>query len=191
MQRGQICININQVAVAEEIADSFNEALKAEFIRQIGEKPEENEEYPRLITDSAYDKCRKLAEQYKDRIIFGGTGHRETRRFAPTIIYPVGIDEDIVQQELFCPLLRSCLLRIEEVDYSDGDQLRTGNIRLPCTFHQRHEWAKGGDFHAAVRAGSSMGLHPYDVKGCRNGVVTRWARTTGMGLQGSHTRPRF
>ena len=113
---GQICININQVAVAEEIADSFNEALKAEFIRQIGEKPEENEEYPRLITDSAYDKCRKLAEQYKDRIIFGGTGHRETRRFAPTIIYPVGIDEDIVRQELFCPLLPIVPFKDDEVD---------------------------------------------------------------------------
>jgi len=113
---GQICININQVAVAEEIADSFNEALKAEFIRQIGEKPEENEEYPRLITDSAYDKCRKLAEQYKDRIIFGGTGSRETRRFAPTIIYPVGIDEDIVRQELFCPLLPIVPFKDDEVD---------------------------------------------------------------------------
>jgi len=113
---GQICININQVAVAEEIADSFNEALKAEIIRQIGEKPEENEEYPKLINDSAYDKCRKLAEAYKDRIIFGGNGNRETRRFAPTMIYPVKIDEDIVQHELFCPLLPIVPFKDEEVD---------------------------------------------------------------------------
>lgn len=102
---GQICININQIAVAEEIADSFNEALKKEFIRQIGERPEENEEYPKLINDGAYDKCKKLALEYKDRILFGGTGNRETRRFAPTMIYPVKIDEEIVKHELFCPLL--------------------------------------------------------------------------------------
>ena len=113
---GQICININQVAVAEEIADSFNEALKAEIIRQIGEKPEENEEYPKLINDSAYDKCQKLAEAYKDRIIFGGNGNRETRRFAPTLIYPVKIDEEIVQQELFCPLLPIVPFKDDEVD---------------------------------------------------------------------------
>jgi len=102
---GQICINVNQVAVAEEVADAFNEALKQEFIRQIGEKPEENEEYPKLINDAAYEKCQKRAEQYRDRVIFGGTGNPQARRFAPTMIYPVGIDEEIVQRELFCPLL--------------------------------------------------------------------------------------
>ncbi|HHW30129.1 MAG TPA: aldehyde dehydrogenase family protein [Clostridiaceae bacterium] len=113
---GQICININQVAVADEIADSFIEALIGEFIRQIGEKPEENEEYPKLINDAAYDKCQKLADEYKDRIIFGGSGNRETRRFAPTIIYPVKIDEYIVQHELFCPLLPIIPFKDEEID---------------------------------------------------------------------------
>jgi len=113
---GQICININQVAVADEIADSFIEALKSEFIRQIGEKPEENEEYSKLINDAAYDKCARLADEYKDRIIFGGKGNKETRRYAPTIIYPVKIDEDIVKHELFCPLLPIVQFRDEEIE---------------------------------------------------------------------------
>lgn len=113
---GQICININQIAVADEIAVSFNEALKSEFIRQIGERPEENEEYPKLINDAAYDKCQKLAEEYKDRILFGGTGMKETRRFAPTMIYPVKIDEDIVRHELFCALLPIVPFKDEEID---------------------------------------------------------------------------
>ena len=47
---GQICININQVAVAQEIADEFLEALKTAFVRQIGENAQDNEEYPKLIT---------------------------------------------------------------------------------------------------------------------------------------------
>ena len=41
---GQICININQVAVAEEVADEFTEKLKKAIIRQIGEHPHENKE---------------------------------------------------------------------------------------------------------------------------------------------------
>jgi len=113
---GQICININQVAVADEIADSFIEGLKKEFVRQIGEKPEDNPEYPKLISDAAYDKCQKLSDKYKDRIIFGGSGSKETRRFAPTIIYPVKIDEDIVKEELFCPLLPIVPFKDEEID---------------------------------------------------------------------------
>lgn len=102
---GQICININQIAVAEEVAEAFIAELKAAFVNQIGEHAETNEEYPRLITDAAYEKCAKLAGEYKERIVFGGNGVKETLKYAPTIIYPVEINEPIVQHELFCPLL--------------------------------------------------------------------------------------
>lgn len=102
---GQICININQIAVAEEVAEAFIAELKAAFVNQIGEHAETNEEYPRLITDAAYEKCAKLAGEYKERIVFGGNGVKETLKYAPTIIYPVDINEPIVQHELFCPLL--------------------------------------------------------------------------------------
>lgn len=102
---GQICININQIAVAKEVADEFLGYLKEEFIRQIGEKPEENPEYAKLISSDVFEKCERLCSEYHDRIIFGGKGVKENRRFSPTIIYPVGFDEDIVMHELFCPLL--------------------------------------------------------------------------------------
>ena len=111
---GQICIN--QIAVAEEVAEPFLKELRQAFIQQIGEHAEENPEYPKLITDGAYDKCARLTEEYRARIVFGGNGNRETRRYAPTIIYPVRIDEPIVQHELFCPLLPVVPYRDAEVD---------------------------------------------------------------------------
>lgn len=113
---GQICININQIAVAEEVAPQFLDELKKEFTRQIGEKPTKNEDYPKLITDSAYEKCFKLAENHRDRIIFGGEGDKQSRRFSPTIIYPVKVDEDIVQHELFNPLLPIVPFKDNEID---------------------------------------------------------------------------
>ncbi|MCR5698443.1 MAG: aldehyde dehydrogenase family protein [Treponemataceae bacterium] len=102
---GQICININQVAVASEIADEFLQALKDEIERQIGPSAIENPEYAKLITKAAYEKCASEAELYKDRIVYGGKGNPDTQKFEPTIIYPVNIDEKIVQHELFNPLL--------------------------------------------------------------------------------------
>jgi len=116
LNAGQICININQIAVAEEVADAFIKELKAAFVAQIGEHPEMNADYPKLITDAAYDKCAKLADEYRDRIVFGGTGNKQTRRYAPTMIYPVHIDEHIVQHELFCPLLPIVPFKDAEVD---------------------------------------------------------------------------
>ena len=113
---GQICININQIAVAEEVAEEFLTELKASFIRQIGEHPETNSEYPKLITGAVYDKCERLTREYRDRLIFGGAGCRETNRFAPTILYPVTMDEEIVRHELFCPILPVVPFRDTEAD---------------------------------------------------------------------------
>ncbi len=113
---GQICININQIAVAEEVAEPFLTELKAAFLRQIGERPETNDEYPKLITGAIYDKCERLTREYADRVIFGGTGHRETNRFAPTILYPIRINEEVVQHELFCPILPIVPFRDAEAD---------------------------------------------------------------------------
>ena len=113
---GQICININQIAVAEEVAEAFMAELKKAFITQIGEHAETNPEYPKLITDAAYNKCAKLADEYRERIVFGGVGDKTTRKYAPTMIYPVDINEHIVQHELFCPLLPIVPFKDAEVD---------------------------------------------------------------------------
>ncbi|MBQ9906146.1 MAG: aldehyde dehydrogenase family protein [Oscillospiraceae bacterium] len=102
---GQICININQVAVAEEIAPRFLEALKKAFTKQIGTDPVHNPEYPHLISAQAYRKCADEAEQYRSRIVFGGKGDPQTLKYAPTVIYPCRVSEPIVQHELFSPLL--------------------------------------------------------------------------------------
>lgn len=113
---GQICININQVAVASEVADAFVEELKAAYEKQIGKDALANPEYPCLINTAAYDKCEAEAEEYRNRIVFGGKGDRPSRKYAPTILYPVGIDEQIVQHELFNPLLPIVTFADAEVD---------------------------------------------------------------------------
>ena len=102
---GQICININQVAVAREVADAFVAELKAAFQKQIGPDALQNPEYPHLISAAAYEKCAAEAELYRDRVVLGGAGDAGTLRYAPTILYPVDIDEPVVRHELFSPLL--------------------------------------------------------------------------------------
>ncbi len=113
---GQICININQIAVADEIADEFVEELKKAIIKQIGEHAILNPEYPKLIGKKAYDWCAKEAEDYRDRIVFGGEGDPDKLKYSPTIIYPVNIDEPIVMHELFCPLIPVVPFRESEID---------------------------------------------------------------------------
>lgn len=139
---GQVCININQVAVAEEVADAFVEELKSEFIRQIGENPQFSSEYPNLITDAAYEKCERLAAEHQDRIVFGGVGDKESRRYAPTVIYPVHADEDIVQHELFCPLLPIVPFKDCDVDCIVDIIARREHPLALYVFTSNKKWAK-------------------------------------------------
>lgn len=116
LNSGQICININQVAVAKEVANEFVVELKRAYLKQLGNSPLFNPEYPKLINERAYDKCEKDVSDYKDRVYFGGHGNKETLRFEPTIIFPVDIDEAIVNRELFNPILPVVTYKDSEID---------------------------------------------------------------------------
>lgn len=113
---GQVCININQVAVAEEVADRFVDELKKAFIRQIGVDATNSPEYPRLISRGAYDACAQTVEAYRDRVVFGGYGNPDLQKYEPTVLYPIGIDEEVVTRELFCPILPVVTFKDDEAD---------------------------------------------------------------------------
>ncbi len=142
MNAGQVCININQIAVAEEAAMPFiNELIKA-FAMQLGENPERNEEFPHLISRRAYDSCAEEAEQYRDRILWGGKGDPDTLRYAPTIIYPVKAEEPIVNHELFNPLLPIVPFPDDEIDQMlDTIASREHGLSL-YVFTKDMKWAK-------------------------------------------------
>lgn len=139
---GQICININQVAVAEEVAERFLEELKAAFVSQIGLHAEQSEEYPKMITPTAYDHCAATADEYRSRIRFGGQGCRQTLRYAPTVIYPVDINEPIVQRELFSPLLPIVPFRDSEVDLLMHTIATREHPLAMYLFTQDRRWAR-------------------------------------------------
>ena len=142
LNSGQICININQIAVAEEVAETFVEELKKEFERQIGFNAVDNPEYPHLITSRAWDNCNDEALLYKTRIVYGGYGNKETLRYSPTIIYPVDINEDIVKHELFNPLLPVVPYKDEDIDkVMDVIASREHGLAL-YLFPKNMKWAK-------------------------------------------------
>ena len=139
---GQVCININQVAIAKEVADEFIDELKKAIIKQIGEHAYLNEEYPKLITQRAYQYIEDEANQYKNRIVFGGEGDISTSKYSPTIIYPVDINEPIVQHEIFGPLLPVVPFEDEKIDeLLDVIARREHGLAL-YLFTKNKKWAK-------------------------------------------------
>ena len=139
---GQVCININQVAVEESVADAFIEELKKEIIRQIGERPYLNQEYPKLINFRAYKYIKDEAEEYRNRIVFGGEGDDDSCKYSPTIIYPVSIDEPIVNHEIFGPLLPVVPYKDEEIDKLFDTIARREHGLALYVFTKNKKWAK-------------------------------------------------
>ena len=139
---GQVCININQVAVEESIAKEFIEELQKEIVRQIGEHAYQNPEYPKLINRRAFDGIKQEAEQYKDRIVFGGEGDENTCKYSPTLIYPVNIDESIVNHEIFGPLLPIVPYKDEEIDQLLDTIARREHGLAFYIFTKNKKWAK-------------------------------------------------
>ena len=105
LNAGQICIDINQVAIAKEVADEFIKCLIDEIKNQIGTDQLNNEEYPKLIGSAAYKNCASVVDKYKDYVIYGGNGNPDTMKFETTLLYPIDINDDVVNHELFCPIL--------------------------------------------------------------------------------------
>ena len=139
---GQICININRVAVAKEVAPQFINELKIAITSQIGEHGSQNDEYAKLISHNAYLGIKEEATRYKDRIVFGGQGEDDKDKFDPTIIYPVDINEDIVNHEIFGPLLPVVEFEDDKVnDLLDVIARREHGLAL-YVFTKDKKWAK-------------------------------------------------
>lgn len=139
---GQICININQVAVASDVADEFIDELKKEYERQIGKDAAMNKDYPRLISESSYKKCDDEVKKYSDKVVYGGKGDIKKLKYSPTIIYPVSVDEEIVNHELFNPILPIVSFNDKDVDaLMDTIAKREHGLAL-YLFTKNKSWAK-------------------------------------------------
>ena len=178
LNSGQICININQVAVAKEIIKPFIEELKKAFISQIGEDPINNEEYPKLISSKAYEFCEDISLRYKDRILLGGQGNKGTLKFAPTIIYPVKEDEDIVNMELFAPILPIVEYEDDKIDELIKEiESREHGLAL-YIFTKDVKWAKYTLSHMQYGSG---GINEVCVQIMVKGVPFGGVGHSGMG----------
>jgi aldehyde dehydrogenase (NAD+) len=81
---GQTCIAPDYLFVNEKIKGRMISALKEEIIKMYGNNPSENPDYPRIISEKAFDRIADLIKNSK--VINGGKCSRETLSIEPTLI---------------------------------------------------------------------------------------------------------
>jgi aldehyde dehydrogenase (NAD+) len=100
---GQWCTSPGYAYVHEEVADEFVAECRKAVIELYGENPKENPDYSRIINAREVKRLAQLVDEKK--VIVGGDYDEAERYFEPTILYPVVWTDQVMQDEIFGPIL--------------------------------------------------------------------------------------
>lgn len=98
---GQTCVAPDYLLVHESVKEELIENIKKYIKIYYGEKKKDN--ISRIINDDRFEKLISLLG--KGNILEGGIYDKSERYIAPTIIDNVNLDDDIMKDEIFGPLL--------------------------------------------------------------------------------------
>ena len=101
LNAGQTCIAPDYVLVHKSIEQKFLERAKEEIISQ--HFAFENDNYLQIINDDNFERLTKML--VPEKIYYGGQTHKETRYIQPTIMQNVTMDDAVMQEEIFGPIL--------------------------------------------------------------------------------------
>jgi aldehyde dehydrogenase (NAD+) len=108
---GQTCIAPDYVLVEDRVHDVLVEQLQAHIHRFYGATvaaQRTSDDYARLAHQDHYDRVAALltdAVEAGAQVAVGGAHDADTRFIAPTVLTDVPLDTDIMQDEIFGPLL--------------------------------------------------------------------------------------
>lgn len=100
---GQTCIAPDYLLLHADIKDRLLEELKKTILQFYGERPEESHDYGKIINEKRFDKLVSYLTQGK--IITGGRHTRSALFLSPTILEGVAMDQPLMTEEIFGPLL--------------------------------------------------------------------------------------
>ncbi|KAJ5240288.1 hypothetical protein N7468_004907 [Penicillium chermesinum] len=99
---GQICLSVNHVFAEPEIADKLVERLgywNEQYLSQ------GNDDMCRVINDRNFNRLTDLLDCSKGQTVQGGQRIPAERYIAPTIVDHVTMDDSLMSEELFGPIL--------------------------------------------------------------------------------------
>jgi aldehyde dehydrogenase (NAD+) len=100
---GQWCTSPGYAYVHEKVADEFVAECRRAVIELYGDNPRTNPDYSRIINAREVRRLAQLVDSKK--VITGGDYDEVERYFAPTILYPVDWTDQVMQDEIFGPIL--------------------------------------------------------------------------------------
>lgn len=112
MNAGQTCIAPDYVFVHRSRTKELLELLKQDIAMFYGKDPISNPEFGKIINSRHFERLRGLISG--SPVYFGGQCDEERNKIGPTILFPAGRDDAVMQEEIFGPVLP--VMEYEDLD---------------------------------------------------------------------------
>jgi len=100
---GQTCIAPDYILAHRSIRETLVEKIGQAATGFYGDDPQKSEDYGRIINDRHFARVSGLIDA--DKVAFGGTTDAADRYIAPTILTNVTLDDKVMGEEIFGPIL--------------------------------------------------------------------------------------
>lgn len=111
---GQICTSQNYILADKEVVPrlvaEFEKALNEYYPSGVKASPD----FCRLISDSAFRRIKAMMDNSKGKILLGGMMDEKERFIEPTVIQVDSVDDPLITQENFGPLIT--ILPVTDLD---------------------------------------------------------------------------
>lgn len=100
---GQMCVTPDYVLVHQSVKEKFVDELKKSIVKFYGDDDTQHYNYGKIINTKQFDRIIKYLNQGK--IIYGGNYNKEQLYIQPTLIENVSMNDAIMRDEIFGPIL--------------------------------------------------------------------------------------
>ncbi len=100
---GQTCVAPDFVLCNAAVKERFIQAVCEEIRTQFGENALQNPEYGKIINQKHFDRLLGLIAP--EKIVYGGRSNHETLQIEPTVMDNVTMEDAVMGEEIFGPIL--------------------------------------------------------------------------------------
>jgi aldehyde dehydrogenase (NAD+) len=100
---GQTCIAPDYVLVEREVHDRLVTAIGSAITDFYGSDPQQSADFARIVNEPHFHRIEKYLHHGK--VAIGGVTDADTRYIAPTVLTEVSVDDPVMHDEIFGPVL--------------------------------------------------------------------------------------
>ena len=119
---GQTCVAPDHIHVHADIKSAFEKEMVATLKAFYGDDPSQSPDLGRMINDRHFDRVAGLIDTAK--VLAGGETDKARKYIAPTLLKDVTMDDTVMQEEIFGPVLPM-------LTYSSMEELISNLKKLP------------------------------------------------------------